>query len=112
MFAYAAMRRGGVFTGTGRLRIKESDRGAAMAEELGKFGVEMRVEENRISVGSGISRPAETLNGHGDHRVVMALSVLCAAVGGSIDGAEAVRKSFPDFFRRLEKLGIRLTLRD
>ncbi|MBP5165654.1 MAG: 3-phosphoshikimate 1-carboxyvinyltransferase [Oscillospiraceae bacterium] len=112
MFAYAAMRNGGVFTGTRRLRIKESDRGAAMAEELRKFGAAMRVEENRISVEGGISRPSQTLCGHGDHRVVMALSVLCAAVGGTIDGAEAVKKSFPDFFLCLEELGVRLTLRD
>ncbi len=112
MFAYAAMRNGGVFTGTRRLRIKESDRGAAMAEELRKFGAEMRVDENRISVGCGISRPAQTLCGHGDHRVVMALSVLCASVGGVIDGAEAVGKSFPDFFRRLEEIGVRLRLRE
>lgn len=106
LMAFAAMHRGGRFTGTRRLRMKESDRGWAMAEELRKFGVETRVEENEITVGSGVRTPSETLDGHNDHRIVMALSVLCARAGGTITGAEAVRKSFPDFFERLKDIKI------
>ena len=106
LMAFAALHRGGRFTGTRRLRMKESDRGWAMGEELRKFGVETCVEENEISVGCGLHAPTETLDGHNDHRVVMALSVLCARVGGTIAGAEAVRKSFPDFFERLKEIKI------
>jgi len=40
---------------------------------------------------------------------VMALSVLLTFTGGSIEGAEAVRKSFPDFFEKLAALGIEVT---
>ena len=105
LMAAAALRQGARFTGTGRLRLKESDRGAAMAEELGKFGVAVRISENEITVGSGAHAPADVLDGHNDHRIVMALSVLCCAVGGTITGAEAVRKSFPDFFTRLRAAG-------
>ena len=111
LFAFAAAHRGGVFTGTRRLRMKESDRGAAMAEELRKFGVTVDVEENRVTVSGGIKAPTETLSGHNDHRVVMALAVLLTRVGGSIAGAEAVSKSFPDFFARLQDCNIEMEIR-
>ena len=110
LMAYAAQRRGCVLTGTKRLRLKESDRGAAMAAELGKFGVPVAVEQDRITVGCGARPPAEALDGHNDHRVVMALSVLCVGTGGVIAGAEAVSKSFPDFFDRLRALGVDVAL--
>lgn len=112
LFAYAAMHHGGVFTGTRRLRIKESDRGAAMWEELRKFGVPVEIEYNRITVGNGLHAPSEILDGHNDHRIVMALSVLCAQTGGTIAGAEAVNKSFPDFFKRLKGLEIKVKKQD
>lgn len=108
LFAFAAAHGGGTFTGTRRLRMKESDRGRAMQEELRKFGVEMQVGENVITVGHGLHTPTEILNGHNDHRIVMALSVLCAQTGGTIEGAEAVNKSFPDFFDRLRALKIEM----
>ena len=111
LLAFAAAHHGGTFTGTRRLRMKESDRGAAMAEELGKFGAAVEMEENRITVSGGIKAPTETLCGHNDHRVVMALAVLCARTGGTIEGAEAVRKSFPDFFERLKDLKIEMEIR-
>jgi len=40
----------------------------------------------------------------------MALSLLCSRTGGEIEGAEAVRKSFPDYWSRLQSLGIPITL--
>lgn len=110
LFAAAARGHGAVFTGTRRLRIKESDRVAAMARELAKFGVGVEAEENRVAIHpGGITAPRETLDGHNDHRIVMALSVLAASVGGTISGAEAVSKSYPDFFEVLQSLGIIVT---
>ena len=106
LFAFAAAHHGGRFTGTRRLRDKESDRIAAMAAELNKFGIALSAEENTVTVGAGLRRPAETLDGHGDHRIVMALATLCVRTGGTIRGAEAVKKSFPDFFDRLRALQI------
>ena len=111
LLAFAAAHAGGTFTGTRRLRIKESDRGAAMAEELAKFGVSVRLEENRITVSGGLRAPTETLDGHNDHRIVMALAVLCTLTGGTIAGAEAVKKSFPDFFERLQDCKIEMEIR-
>ncbi|MBR4452323.1 MAG: 3-phosphoshikimate 1-carboxyvinyltransferase, partial [Clostridia bacterium] len=54
--------------------------------------------------------PSKTLSGHNDHRIVMALSVLCSITGGKIDGAQAVSKSLPDFFELLKSLGIKVKL--
>jgi 3-phosphoshikimate 1-carboxyvinyltransferase len=110
LMAYAAAHRGGVFTGTRRLRMKESDRGWAMAEELAKFGIRVDVEENRIAVSGGLHAPTETLDGHNDHRIVMSLAVLCTRTGGTIAGAEAVKKSFPDFFERLQDCKIEMEI--
>lgn len=108
-FAVAALCGGGEFTGTRRLKYKESDRAAAMRDELMKFGVTVTVGENTVSVSGSLHAPTEPLCGHGDHRIVMALAVIATAVGGVIDGAEAVGKSFPDFFDKLASAGVELT---
>ena len=76
-----------------------------MKEELAKFGVPVDVRENSIEVGSGLRAPAENLYGHNDHRIVMALALLASQTGGRIEGAEAVRKSFPNFFERFTEAG-------
>lgn len=111
LFAVAAAKHGAVFTGTARLRIKESDRGQVMAQELAKFGIATTVEENRVIVHGGTLRaPRQPLNGHNDHRIVMALSVLATLTGAVIEGAEAVRKSYPDFFDDLKRLGLEVHL--
>jgi 3-phosphoshikimate 1-carboxyvinyltransferase len=108
LFAIAAAKYGGVFTGTSRLRIKESDRGAAMAEELKKFGTAVTVHDDTVVVyPAEFHAPSEILSGHGDHRIVMSLAVLCTLTGGTIEGAEAVAKSYPDFFEDIASLGIR-----
>lgn len=110
LFAVAALCGGGIFTGTRRLRIKESDRAEAMRQELEKLGISVTVGENEVIVHPGTPRaPSEPLCGHGDHRIVMALSVLLTVTGGVIDGALAVSKSFPDFFEKLQDLGVDLT---
>lgn len=111
LFAVAAAKYGGVFTGTSRLRIKESDRGAAMAEELKKFGTAVSIHNDTIVVyPAEFHAPTQTLSGHGDHRIVMSLAVLCTLTGGEIEGAEAVAKSYPDFFEAISALGINKTV--
>ena len=109
LFAAAAAKHGGRFVGTKRLKIKESDRGAAMAAELRKCGVSVTVGEDEILVepsASGLQAPTVPLSGHNDHRIVMSTAVLLTLTGGVIEGAEAVSKSFPDFFDKLQALGI------
>ena len=57
-----------------------------------------------------LRRPVESLWSHDDHRIAMALAVLATRTGGVIDGAEAVEKSLPDYYTRLQKLGIEVTV--
>ena len=109
LFAAAAAKNGGRFTGIRRLRIKESDRAQAMAEELLKFGIECETEENVMTVKAGkLKKPEKILNGHNDHRIVMSLSLLAGLTGGEIEGAQAVNKSWPGFFDDMKKLGLKV----
>lgn len=110
LFALAAMKNGAVFTGTERLKAKESDRGMAMHEELQKLGGGLTFGDNTITVPKQtLQYHGTVLNGHNDHRIVMALSVILSQIGGSIEGAEAIRKSYPGFFRDIEMLGSEVT---
>ncbi|MCQ2591356.1 MAG: 3-phosphoshikimate 1-carboxyvinyltransferase [Treponema sp.] len=107
LFTVAAALNGGEFTGTKRLKIKESNRGAVMCQELAKFGIKTLQEENRIIIYEGeLHKPEETVFGHNDHRIVMSMATLMTITGGKIDGVGAVKKSLPDFFKRIKALGI------
>ncbi len=107
LFAVAAAKSGGVFSGTARLKIKESDRAEVMAGELKKFGTAVSVYPDEVVVyPREFKAPTEPLFGHGDHRIVMALSILLTLTGGEIEGAEAITKSYPEFFRDIKALGI------
>lgn len=109
LFAVAAAKNGGIFTGTRRLKIKESDRASAMAEELKKFGSSVTVYDDTVIIyPADFHAPSSTLSAHKDHRIVMALSILLTVTGGEIDGAEAVSKSYPAFFDDIASLGIKL----
>lgn len=125
MFAMAAYYGGAHFTGTARLAIKESDRARACAEELDRFGVAVTVGENDVTIGGaangsgaanapapGLHAPTSVLSGHNDHRIVMAMALLCTVTGGTIDGAEAVAKSYPDFFAVIADAGIAVDWED
>ena len=106
LFALASMKNGAVFTGTDRLKVKESDRGIAMHEELKKLGGGLLFGDNSITVPKQELKYRENiLDGHNDHRIVMAMSVILSKIGGEISGIEAVRKSYPDFFGDIHKLG-------
>lgn len=113
LFAIAAAKNGGIFSETRRLRIKESNRGESMKKELEKFGVSVKIEDDSIVVyPTAFHKPDVPLFGHNDHRIVMALSILLTITGGTIEGAEAVKKSYPDFFETLMKLGVDVTYED
>lgn len=106
LFALAALTNGAVFTGTDRLKAKESDRGMAMHEELQKLGGGLDFGSNSITVPKQeLKYNGRRISGHNDHRIVMAMSLILSKTGGSIDGAEAVRKSYPGFFEDIKQLG-------
>ena len=111
LFALAALKHGATFTGTDRLKIKESDRGMAMHEELKKLGGGLIFGDNAITVPKQMLQFNGTvLSGHNDHRIVMALSVILSQIGGSICGVSAVRKSYPGFFEDIKSLGAEVEL--
>lgn len=99
------------FVNAGRLRIKESDRIAAMQQELQKMGVTVHAGEDWYEVeGTPHLQDNALVEGHNDHRIVMALAVaaLCGGVQLSIQGAEAVNKSWPTFFEDITALGAKV----
>ncbi len=115
LMAVAAMNHGATFTGTRRLAAKESDRGEAMREELKKVGEEIICRENSITVPTmPLKPPAEPIYGHNDHRIVMAMSLVLTKTGGEIVGAEAVAKTFPNYFDVIKSLGadVKITEKD
>lgn len=93
----------------GRLRIKESDRIAAMESELLKCGVDFKSTKDSITIkGPSQFICDKELQGHNDHRIVMALAIAatCAKQPLIIDDAQSIRKSYPGFFEDLASLGI------
>lgn len=107
LFAFASMKHGAKFTNTSRLKIKESDRILAVSSEITKFGAKLSDFSDFVVVDKQILRkPKNVLFGQNDHRIVMMLSVMASVYGGTIEGIEAVNKSYPSFFQDLESLGI------
>ena len=109
LIACAVLCNGAKLIGAKRLKIKESDRGVAMQTELSKFGVNIIVNENEIIIPkTEIKAPKEILNCHNDHRIAMALAILCSKVGGTLENAQCVNKSYPEFFDNIKTLGIQI----
>ncbi len=108
-FVVAAEKNGATFTGTERLKIKESDRAAVMAEELAKFGARVDVFDDYVVVQKAeLHASSKEIRSHNDHRIAMSLAVLMTKYGGVLDGAEAVKKSFPDFFDVMKRAGAKV----
>lgn len=99
------------FVNAGRLRLKESDRIAAMEEELKKLNVPIVSDKNTVTMlgGNISSREGLVLSCHNDHRIAMSLAVAASYLKHPVvlDGAECVRKSYPNFFEDLKQVGIR-----
>lgn len=84
----------------GRLRIKESDRLAAITAELNRMGAQIEEHSDSLTIHGVSNLHGATLSSWNDHRIAMAAAIAaCRAEGDvSIMGAEAVRKSYPEFF--------------
>ena len=96
-----------VFLNAGRLRLKESDRLATTCAMVRALGGEAAVEGDALAVTGRTGCPGGTVDGAGDHRIVMAAAVGASACTGPsvILGAEAVSKSWPGFFDALRTIG-------
>lgn len=96
-----------VITGAERLKIKESDRLTAVYESLKALGVDISKTDDGLVINKTGIVGGGAVSGYNDHRMVMALSVLSAVSSDDIilRGAEAVNKSYPNFFEDFSSLG-------
>lgn len=95
-----------IFTGTRRLKIKESDRTAAMAEVLANLGARCEVHDDNVVVsGTDIPRGGAWPS-RSDHRIAMSIAVAATRVAApvSIDNTACAAKSFPTFFEDFNQL--------
>ncbi len=91
-------------TGIGNLRIKETDRIAALANELTRLGASVEAGDDFIIIEPGRLQPAEVAT-YGDHRMAMSFAVAGLGIPGiKIKDPGSVDKSFPDFFERFQDL--------
>ncbi len=101
-----------VIEGVDRLAHKESNRGLTLQEEFAKMGVPVELQGNIMLVKGGGPIQAAELHSHHDHRIAMAGAVAALKADGAttIRDAEAINKSYPDFYDHISRLGAALTI--
>ncbi len=98
--------------GVSRLTHKESNRALTLQEEFGKMGVRIKLEDDIMVVQGGTGVRGAIVHSRHDHRIAMACAVAALKAGTQtiIQEAQAVKKSYPDFYNDLEKLGAGVSL--
>jgi 3-phosphoshikimate 1-carboxyvinyltransferase len=93
--------------GAHRLRFKESNRLESLYLELTKMGAQITLKDDGLIIQGGSPLHGATIDSHNDHRIVMACAVaaLCAEGETTIQNADCVRKSYPQFFTHLKQIG-------
>ena len=93
--------------GAKRLRIKETDRLAALLSELRKMGAKIVENLDGLTIEGLCDLKGTTVNSHNDHRIAMACAIAALKARGKTEilRAECVSKSYPNFFNDLTKLG-------
>ncbi len=101
-----------VIEGTTRLTHKESNRALTLQEEFAKLGVTIELQDDLMIVHGGGGLKGATVHSRHDHRIAMACAVagLKAAGDVTIEEAEAINKSYPDFYEHLKVLGANVSL--
>jgi len=99
-----------VIEGVKRLEHKESNRGITLQEEFAKLGVEIKLQDDLMLI-KGFAVPtikSTTVHSRHDHRIAMACAVAALKAEGPvvIDDADAINKSYPNFYLHLQKLGV------
>jgi 3-phosphoshikimate 1-carboxyvinyltransferase len=100
--------------GASRLTHKESDRARTLQEEFGKLGVRIDLDGDLMRVHGGTALHGAMVHSRHDHRIAMALAVAGLHASGPvlIEEAQAIGKSYPDFFRDLQRLGVGVDIRE
>ena len=92
-----------------RLKHKESDRGLTLKEEFEKLSTQIDLNDDEMLVhgNGGVFVKNQILNSHHDHRIAMACAVACLQSDFEVQirNADAVNKSYPDFWEHMRKLG-------
>lgn len=93
--------------GVNRLAHKESNRGLTLQDEFGKMGVVIHLNDDIMLVEGGKEVKGATVHSRHDHRIAMACAVAALSAGGEtiIEEAEAINKSYPDFYEHIKTLG-------
>ncbi|MEO6355040.1 MAG: 3-phosphoshikimate 1-carboxyvinyltransferase, partial [Ferruginibacter sp.] len=90
-----------------RLAHKESNRGLTLQEEFGKMGIKITLQDDLMLIEGGHGVTGASVHSHHDHRIAMACAVAGLKASGAtiIEEAEAINKSYPDFYEHLKQLG-------
>lgn len=101
-----------VIKGVNRLAYKESNRSIALMEEFGKMGVRVEMKDDLMFIKGGDQVYGAVVHSHFDHRIAMACAVaaLHAENETVLEGAEAINKSYPDFYKHLKMIGVNVSL--
>lgn len=93
--------------GASRLTHKESNRALTLQEEFGKMGVEVELKGDLMLIQGGKPLKSAAVHSHHDHRIAMACAVAALKAGGKtvIEEAQAINKSYPQFYQHLAALG-------
>lgn len=96
-----------VIEGTSRLTHKESNRAVTLQEEFGKLGIQIELQDDLMIIEGGTGIQTATVHSRHDHRIAMACAIAALTAAGpvTIEEAEAVNKSYPDFYTHLRQLG-------
>lgn len=100
-----------VIEGVKRLTHKESNRALTLQEEFGKMGVEITLQDDLMLIKGGTGVNGAQVHSHHDHRIAMACAVaaLKASSEMTIEEAQAINKSYPDFYDHLKILSAQVT---
>lgn len=103
-----------VIKGTNRLEHKESNRLESINAMLDKLGVNYKTADNELHIVGGKKLSGGAIDSYNDHRIAMAAAIaaIVSEKEVTINNAEAVNKSYPDFFAHLSSLGIDCTIKD
>jgi 3-phosphoshikimate 1-carboxyvinyltransferase len=97
-----------VIEGVSRLAHKESNRALTLQQEFAKMGVEIILQDDLMMIKGGEGVKGATVHSRHDHRIAMACAVAALKAAGAtvIEEAEAINKSYPDFYEHLKKLDV------
>ena len=97
--------------GVSRLAHKESNRALTLQEEFAKMGVDIQLQDDLMMV-KGSSVKGASVHSRHDHRIAMACAVAALKAEGAtlIEEAEAINKSYPDFYEHIKSLGASVSL--